>query len=1019
MDKVRQQDGKVPVKLNGIGKRRRRSGSARPLLYLILFLLLAAGWSCAVFGGNEIQARNSSGSQNSRLSVDPIRKSEGYATVLYDIHNGLPTSEANAIAQTSDGFLWIGSYAGLIRYDGNTFERIDSRTGITSVRCLYVDSLERLWIGTNDSGVFLMSRDGIQKWDKQNGLDSVSIRVVIEDDDGLIYIGSTSGIAMIDAGMKLTVLADERIAGQSIKDCRHGSDGLIYGLTQAGDLFTMKDGRLVTFLGHEECRVQGILAMIPDPRRPGDLYLGTKESRLYRGSLEDNFASLGMQDIAPLSETDRLENINGDIWICAANGIGRLDALGFHRLKNVPMDNSVGHVMTDYEGNLWFTSNRQGIMKIVPNQFSDLFERYGLPQSVVNSTCMYGKQLFIGTDTGLIVVEDRERVESIPLTEAATASGKKLRIRDLLTFLDGVRIRSIIRDSNGRLWISTWRRHGLLCYEQGKLLTFSERDGLFSDQIRTVSECGDGSILVANSGGVSVIRDNLVTGGYGEEEGINNREILTVTEGFHHEIILGTDGGGIYVIEGGKTRHIGLEEGLSSEVIMRVKRSSRQDIYWIVTSNSLAFMTSDFEVTTIEQFPYPNNYDLYEDNRGNAWVLSSSGIYVVSEKALLANGEIDPIFYGSSSGLPYVATANSYSEQTAAGDLYIAGSQGVVKINMDKPLENMSELKVSLPYIDADGTRYYPDSQGSFALPGLIRRMTIYPYVFNYSLIDPQVSYYLEGFDTEDTTVSCSNLTPLDYTNLQLGAFHFILTVKDPVGLSDKTISFQIIIGKEMTTGDAGTIIMIYTSLLLIAGILIYISPYQNLEKLEDRLMAVLILVNIVLDVGELVAYYLEYLKFPLARELIIAGNTIYYISYVFFAYLLWVYLDYRCTPDKSMVRKRKLLSGIPCFFFSAGMILNIKTGWAFTINGRNGIQLHAIMSLLPIAIVSFYLIFAHIKVYRTDKNMAIVGALLLTAHLTGEICFRYIASTSLFYTLMIVCIHLHLMYRPMKEVAI
>ena len=48
-------------------------------------------------------------------------------------------------------------------------------------------------------------------------------------------------------------------------------------------------------------------------------------------------------------------------------------------------------------------------MKIVPNHFMDLFERYNLPEATVNTTCIYGKQLFIGTDSGLIVMQNEER----------------------------------------------------------------------------------------------------------------------------------------------------------------------------------------------------------------------------------------------------------------------------------------------------------------------------------------------------------------------------------------------------------------------------------------------------------------------------------------------------------------------------------------------------------------------------------------------------------------------------------
>ena len=89
-------------------------------------------------------------------SVDPIRNNDNYSAVVYDNTNGLPAAEANDIVQTSEGFIWIGCYAGLVRYDGDTFERLDSTQGVNSISSLYVDNKDRLWIGTNDNGVAIM-----------------------------------------------------------------------------------------------------------------------------------------------------------------------------------------------------------------------------------------------------------------------------------------------------------------------------------------------------------------------------------------------------------------------------------------------------------------------------------------------------------------------------------------------------------------------------------------------------------------------------------------------------------------------------------------------------------------------------------------------------------------------------------------------------------------------------------------------------------------------------------------------
>ena len=983
------------------------------MLCLLSALIITGGWICAAHGEAGIQETSPAGSQNSKLTVDPFRYSERYSAVLYDNRNGLPTSEANAIAQTSEGFIWIGSYSGLIRYDGNTFERIGSN--ISNVRCLHVDRLDRLWIGTNDSGVFLMSKGEIRNWNKKEGLRSASIRAITEDEKGGIYLSTVAGIAVIDAGMNLTVLQDERISGQTIRDMRLGADGLIYGLTEAGDLFTIKDGELITFLSHDECRIKGILAIFPDPRRPGNLYLGTDGSQIYNGSLERNFASIGIKDIAPLSYVERFEAINGQIWICAGNGIGKVDGEGFHSLENVPMSSSVGHMMTDYEGNLWFTSTRQGVMKIVRNQFSDLFERYSLPAAVVNTTCMYGQQLFIGTDSGLIVIEDGRRAASVPVTKAVTASGEMMETTDLLEYLDGVRIRSIIRDSKGRLWISTWRKYGLICYNQGEVMVFTPEDGLFSNRIRMVSECEDGSILVAVTGGVTIIKDDRVIAGYGKEDGIDVAEILSLVEGYNHDLILGSDGGGIYVIGPDGTKHIGTEEGLSSEVILRIKRSLNRDIYWIVTGNSLAYMTPDYQVFTIHEFPYPNNYDLYENSKDEVWVISSNGIYEIPAEELLAGGPVRPVFHGIANGLPYVATANSFSELTADGDLYIASSVGVVKVNIEKPFENIGELKVALPYIDADGVRFYPDDEGNYTVPANVRKLTIYPRVFNYLLINPRVSYRLEGFDSADTTVSRQELVPVDYTNLSNGTYHFVMRIEDPTGHVDKTVTFQIVKGKETSVGAAGNIIINTAALFFMAGILIYASLYRKRGRLDDKLFFAMILSNMVLAAADEASGLLEGSVFPGARLLMLAVNMVSFIGCAVFPYLLLLYLDYRIDMDKARIRKMKIIYGIPCFLLIALQVINLKTGWIFSI-GEDNIYHFGRWSNLVFLPVAFYYLLSLFRVRRLDVRLVLPGILLIASRIILGIWIRDIFSTAFIHTALLVCMHICIMNRPLSE---
>ena len=815
-------------------ERRKRSFLRAAALMLCLFLLCAFIAGSAAVTRGDAEKPEGATDENTQTIVELISKEEGYSAILYDNTNGLPTSEANDIAETDDGFIWIGSYSGLVRYDGHNFERLDSTSGITSVKCLFVDSRDRLWIGTNDRGVALMENGTFRIWGNNDGLGASSVRGIVEDPQGIIYVATTGGISMITPDMRIISMRDPAIAGAFINALVASEEGVIYGLTNAGDVFTIKDAKMDSFISHEEFGADGVNCIYPDPERPGYVYIETMDSSLCYGRLENSFQEMKKIDIAPLSQIQSLKYIDGKIWICTRTGIGALDSDGFHYLDKLPLDNSVSRVISDYEGNLWFTSTRQGVMKVTKNRFVDIFDRYDLQEEVVNSTCLYNGMLYLATDGGLIVLDENGVVSSVPLTSAVTASGEDLGETDLVAMLDGCRIRSAIRDSKGNLWLSTWRKFGLVRLSGSEVTAFTAADGMLSDHVRAVYEREDGSIIAAVTGGVNVIEGDRVTAFYNEKDGFVNTEILTVTEGLRGEIVCGTDGGGIYIINGKLITHIDTNGGLTSDAVMRIKKDSGRGIYWIVTGNSIAYMTENYQVNTIDTFPYSNNFDLYENSRGEVWILSSNGVYIAAADDLIANDNIEPMHYAISDGLPCIATANSYSELTDSGELYIAGTTGVAKVNIDEPYESIGDLKAAIPYIDADGRRLYPDASGGFTVSPGVRKLTIYGFVYNYSLVNPQVSYRLKGFESDYTTLSRSDLGPVDYTNLKGGSYEFEMLLREPVSRKYRTVSVRIT--KEKAFFEQIWFI-ISAGFLVLTGIVLGVRLYvrRKTRQLEEK----------------------------------------------------------------------------------------------------------------------------------------------------------------------------------------
>lgn len=727
----------------------------------------------------------------------------GYSSILYNSQNGLPTSEANTIVQTSDGFIWIGCYSGLIRYDGNKFYRFDSTTGITSVVSLFIDSKDRLWIGTNDKGIALYNNGGFTFYGKEQGLRSLAVKDIAEDGDGNIIIGTTSGTAYINQDLELQAMKDNSLNSEYICDLDTDADGNIIGVTLDGDIFQINATSVIKIYDYSNFSFSNVGSVYADANVSGLAYFGTDEDIIIKMNLNQSIEDYEIISAKPLTAINKIELMeNGDLWVCSDSGMGYLDSKGnFTEISGVVMNNSIDDMMIDYEGNMWFASSRQGVMKIVKNRFKNISLAAGLPDMVVNTTSMYKGELHIGTDNGLYVLDDNYNTVDNELTELLT----------------GIRIRCITQDSLGNLWLCTYGDNGLVKYDsQGNITAITEKNGLNSNRVRAVIETKNKDMVVSSSGGVNIIRGDRVIESYNAEDGIENTEILTVCEGENGVIYAGSDGGGIYVIEDGTVSCINQEDGLESDIILRIKKDPIRAGHWIITGNSIAYML-DNKCSTITNFSYSNNFDLFFFG-DNIWILSSNGIYVVNGEELMQNGEINETFYNVDDGMPSNVTANSRSYINNDGILYISGSSKVFSIDINQSDEKSTPVRLSIPMVAIDNEIRYLKKGEKLVIPDNCKRLTIYGYVLTYTLQDPKVEYFLEGFDEEGYITSKSYFEPVSYTNLKGGEYTFHLIVHNSeTGDIDNEIYLQF--EKEKTIWETAWSFAIFIFLIILASV--------------------------------------------------------------------------------------------------------------------------------------------------------------------------------------------------------
>ncbi len=683
---------------------------------------------------------------------------------VYSKDNGLACGSANDVATTSDGLLWIGTYAGLYRANGSEFRLMNEYASVKNVNALYVDDTDRLLVGTNDSGLSMFLDERLLgSIDKNGGLPSDSVRSIVKAADGRYYVGTADSLVILTFDGEFRVIKTVPEVQYAARLTADG-EGRVAAVTAQGTLFLLKDGTVL----HTEEPSDGEDFSTCFFDTDGTLCVGSTEGRVIRYRLDGNaLAVISEKTCAGEGEIQRLYRVDENtLFVCADNGIGYFTGdADYTAISNTAFNNSVDNMTVDYQGNLWFSSSRLGLMRLCSTDFYDLFDEYAVPSAVVNTVEQFDGLLYVGTDTGLVVLDEASRrsVDNI-MTET----------------LAGVRIRQILRAADGTLWFCTYGK-GLVTFDGTTPRFFDSGENDLGSRVRTIMQKKDGTVVVSGDAGIAVIRDGEVKKRITVDDGLPGAQPLCLLEGTGGSILAGTDGGGIARIsESGAITIIGKEKGLPSEVVLRMVRDTAGDGIFVVTSNSLGYLRANDTVTAFKNFPYSNNFDLLEQD-GRLLVLGSAGIYAVDREALLSDdADMKYSVLDSKVGLLHSLTANAWVYHDAeARRLYLPTNSGVTAFDMNAYRTAERSYRIRIAEILVDGKPLDIDHKDSFSFPSGVKKLEIKPEIINFSISNPTVSFRLEGFDAEPIYMEQSALSTLVYTNLPAGHYTFHMAVVD------------------------------------------------------------------------------------------------------------------------------------------------------------------------------------------------------------------------------------------------
>jgi signal transduction histidine kinase/ligand-binding sensor domain-containing protein len=696
-----------------------------------------------------------------QIALDPAKEVVQFVRDEWSTNQGLPVNSVLAITQTPDGYLWLGTEAGLIRFDGVTFTVFDKRNTpallSNEVKALVVAQDGALWIGTHGGGVTRLLHGQFKTFSVRDGLSSNSVLSLFEDRGHNLWIGTDGGGFNRLTGSEITKFKSERGL----------PDNSVFAITEG------ENGSLLvgTRKGLRQCSLSGICEAIPaggsvnnaDVRalyRASDraLWIGTNGRGLYRIASTSIF-HYGIQDGLKSNTIWALAEDNaGSIWIgFGASGITRL-----HNGKPSSLEDSaeVGTfaLYQDREGSLWIGTVGAGLKRLKNTPVTTITKAQGLSSDTALAVMedSHGA-LWTGTDKGLAKLEKGRAIQ--------------------FTRADGLPDNLVLttaEDGQGKIWAGTPR--GLAKLDGKSFRALSGVDDAVFCSLRDHS----GDLWVGGRGGLRHIisEGRILT--YGRLDGLSGSKVLSLFEDEQHSIWVGTDAG-LDKLEGQQIKHF---DGIVGHSIIWAIQGDTDDALWLGTNeNGLIRLQpknrSMTQYTSKTGLPNDSVIAILNDDNGRLWLSGNKGIYSIEKKDLLAvaDGKSQALEtvrrYGPEDGMKTAECNGGFQPagwKTRDGRLVFPTMKGLVVISTKKSLRNTQPPPAVIENVLA-GENLVPLSDRISVPPGkgqLEFRFT------GLSLVAPErvrFRYRLEGFDTDWTEAGTRRIAY--YTNLPPRSYRF------------------------------------------------------------------------------------------------------------------------------------------------------------------------------------------------------------------------------------------------------
>jgi signal transduction histidine kinase/ligand-binding sensor domain-containing protein len=695
-------------------------------------------------------------------ALETNKKLTQYLHRIWQAQPTLPQTSIYVATQTRDGYLWLGTQSGVVRFDGIDFSPVralqEHSLGDMWARAIVEDKAGRVWMTSNDLDLVRISKDdSVKVFTEKDGLPTGDFSCLVPDPSGAMWACTATGLVRFrDKGFDV-YQSPEKIVNRPLIGCR-ADDGTIW--IAGGSVLASWNGSQFSRLNLKS--VSGDLGMRSLLCVDDGLWIGTTKGLVhYQGGKERLYTVKdGLSDNVVLSLALGQDHT---IWIGTRNGFSRLrdgvfDSYGYREGLS---QNTVFWVYEDREGSLWVATNN------------------GLNQFLDGAATRYNRNEGLPSDNMGPIFQDRRGNVWTGSLDGGLARFDSGHFVTVAGFPPG-RVTTLAEDGRGDLWAGTDR--GLVRLENGRVRqTYTTAQGLPSDIIRSLFRDHTGSLWVGTDRGPAVFREGRFV-----QAPVLARELMlpiaAMGESRDGTMWFAVERGTVYLYAGDGLQPLKIPpfNGPPFQDVTSIY-TDRDGIVWMATSGVGLGMWRNNKLTRIRAGDGLFDAEIYgfvADAQDRLWMSCSKGFFWVNRSDLLkfADGKLQKVSSSPYSpleglrtiqGTPGVQPVGVHAND---GRLWFSAVGWLLAFAPDLGVRPGSVPPVVLESVTVNGTSRDPARIKTLG-PGQTNLEIQYAAL---TFLAPQrvnFRYILEGYDKDWT--DAGSRREAFYTNLPPGKFRF------------------------------------------------------------------------------------------------------------------------------------------------------------------------------------------------------------------------------------------------------